>query len=153
MHEPLQTTTEIHVTGTDRFRQVALFGSMIACVLSLLLILMEPRSCEEVKLELGVYLCCGVQVLTFFLILASYLCQGCILKLGRAMVVCYFALVGLMVGVQVIFFHGEACNRVAPTLYYWLFVNIILFYILVAYGLSLWGAYICWEVDEEEKLI
>jgi hypothetical protein len=23
----------------------------------------------------------------------------------------------------------------------------------VAYGLSLWGAYICWEVDEEEKVI
>lgn len=38
-------------------------------------------------------------------------------------------------------------------LYYWLFTNIVLFYILVAYGLSLWGAYICWEVDEEERII
>ncbi len=24
---------------------------------------------------------------------------------------------------------------------------------MVAYGLSLWGAYICWEVDEEEAMI
>ena len=38
-------------------------------------------------------------------------------------------------------------------MYYWIFINIVLFYVLVAYGLSLWGAYICWEVDEEEKLI
>ena len=38
-------------------------------------------------------------------------------------------------------------------LYYWLFSNIALFYVLVAYGLSLWGAYICWEVDEEEALL
>ena len=41
---------------------------------------------------------------------------------------------------------------VAPLLYYWLFTNIGLFYMLVAYGLSLWGAYICWEVDEEEAM-
>ena len=40
----------------------------------------------------------------------------------------------------------------APLLYYWLFLNISLFYVLVAYGLSLWGGYICWEVDEEEKM-
>ena len=40
----------------------------------------------------------------------------------------------------------------APLLYYWLFLNISLFYVLIAYGLSLWGGYICWEVDEEEKM-
>lgn len=40
----------------------------------------------------------------------------------------------------------------APVLYYWLFTNICLFYMLIAYGLSLWGAYICWEVDEEENM-
>lgn len=38
-------------------------------------------------------------------------------------------------------------------MYYWLFTNILLFYVMVAYGLSLWAAYICWEVDEEEALI
>ena len=41
----------------------------------------------------------------------------------------------------------------APVLYYWLFLNIIAFYILIAFGLSMWGAYICWEVDEEEAMI
>eukprot|EP00354_Favella_ehrenbergii_P003724 CAMPEP_0170452740 /NCGR_PEP_ID=MMETSP0123-20130129/1532_1 /TAXON_ID=182087 /ORGANISM="Favella ehrenbergii, Strain Fehren 1" /LENGTH=109 /DNA_ID=CAMNT_0010714835 /DNA_START=255 /DNA_END=584 /DNA_ORIENTATION=- len=69
------------------------------------------------------------------------------------MVIFYFMLVGSMVYCQVIFFHGQECNRVAPILYYWIFTNILLFYVVVAYGLSLWGAYICWEVDEEEKLI
>ena len=41
----------------------------------------------------------------------------------------------------------------APILYYWISLNIFSFYVLIAYGLSLWGAYICWEVDEEEKLV
>ena len=49
-----------------------------------------------------------------------------------------------MVAVQVIFFNGQTCNLTAPLLYYWLFLNISLFYVLIAYGLSLWGAYICW---------
>ena len=52
-----------------------------------------------------------------------------------------------------IFFKGNDCNRVAPVLYYWLFLNIAAFYVMIAFGLSLWGAYICWEVDEEEKLL
>ena len=33
----------------------------------------------------------------------------------------------------------------------WLVVNVIMFYIFIAYGLSLWGAYICWEMEEEER--
>lgn len=29
-------------------------------------------------------------------------------------------------------------------------VNILEFYIVVAYGIALWGAYICWESEKEE---
>ena len=155
MDEPLQTSSprEIHVSGTDRFRRVALIGSLIVSVASVLLILLDPRKCEEVKLEYAVYLCSAVHLMTFGLLLASYLCSGCVMACGRMMVFFYFLLVGSMVFVQVIFFHGQGCNMVAPLLYYWIFTNIVLFYVLIAYGLSLWGAYICWEVDEEERII
>ena len=30
-------------------------------------------------------------------------------------------------------------------------LNIVMFYMLVAYGIALWGAYICWESEKEEK--
>ena len=36
--------------------------------------------------------------------------------------------------------------------YWWLVLNIGLFYVLIAYGLSLWGAYLCWAQEEEEHL-
>jgi len=153
MEESLHTTTEVHVGGTDRFRAVVLFGSLIAGLASLLLVLLDPRDCDVIKMRYAVYMLFGAHIFTFLLLLASYLCQACVRALGRVMIICYFLLVGTMVGVQVIFFHGAECNRVAPALYYWLFVNIACFYVLIAYGLSLWGAYICWEVDEEEKLI
>ena len=38
-------------------------------------------------------------------------------------------------------------------LYYWLATNIVLFYIFIAYGISLWGAYLCWAQEEEESLV
>ena len=87
------------------------------------------------------------------LLLASYMCTSIVACLGRAMGLFYFILVAAMVCVQFVFFQGQSCNQVAPLLYYWLFTNIALFYVMVAYGLSLWGAYICWEVDEEEAMI
>ena len=99
------------------------------------------------------WICFGEHLAIFALLLASYICPGFIKCLGRATSLFYFVLVGGMVVTQVIFFHGSECNRVAPLLYYWIFINILCFYVLIAYGLSLWGAYICWEVDEEEKLI
>lgn len=132
---------------------VALFGTLIAGLFSLLLQLLDPRTCTESPLETAVYICFGVHCSTFFVLLMSYICTKCFVTLGKLMGLFYFLLVAAMVCVQIIYFHGESCSRVAPLLYYWLFVNIMLFYILVAYGLSLWGAYICWEVDEEEKVI
>ena len=57
-----------------------------------------------------------------------------------------------MTWTQFIFFEGADCIRTAVAYYLWLIVNIGLFYLLVAYGLSLWGAYLCWAQDEEDAL-
>ena len=52
---------------------------------------------------------------------------------------------------QVIFFRSKDCHIQAPLLYFWLVVQIVIFYVMVAYGIALWGAYICWEAEKEEK--
>ena len=151
--EPLGTKAQVHVRQTDRFRQVTIFGTMIAGLTSLLIKALHTRSCPQVRLEIGVYICFAVHLLTFLLLLASFICPKCIQAMGRLVGVFYFFIVGAMIGVQYIFFSGQGCNQVAPILYYWLFTNIAAFYCLIAYGISLWAAYICWEVDEEELLI
>ena len=88
------------------------------------------------------------------LLLLHYIHCGCLLRsIGKLLGIYYFALVGTMIYAQVIFFRGADCKVIAPTLYYWLAINIGLFYIMIAYGISLWGAYICWAQEEEEKLI
>ena len=70
---------------------------------------------------------------------------GCIRALGRGIGLYYVYLVAAMILVQIFVLKADGCNRTSPLLYYWLIVNILLFYLFIAYGLSLWGAYICWE--------
>ena len=146
-------STEVHATGTDKFRRVAIIGTLVCSCISVLLLAVDSRSCDLVPLEYGIYICAGVHLLTFSMLLASYMCPSAVNKVGRCMVIFYFMIVGAMVTVQFFFFKGKGCGQVAPIMYYWILTNILCFYVLVAYGLSLWGAYICWEVDEEEKLI
>ena len=70
---------------------------------------------------------------------------SCIKALGRGIGLYYVYLVAAMICVQIFVLKADNCNRTSPLLYYWLIVNILLFYLFIAYGLSLWGAYICWE--------
>ena len=79
---------------------------MIAGILTLIILVLDPRSCEQVRLENAMYVCFGVHIFTFFLLLASYICSDLVMKCGRAMGVFYLFQVVGMIGVQVIFFNG-----------------------------------------------
>ena len=37
-------------------------------------------------------------------------------------------------------------------LYWWIVVNVIMFYLIVAFGLATWGSYICRVADAKEEL-
>ena len=49
-------TTEIHITGTEKFRRVALFGSLIFGSISALIVMSGTRNCETVDLEIPLYI-------------------------------------------------------------------------------------------------
>ena len=51
-----------------------------------------------------------------------------------------------------ILFQGENCSTDAPVLFFWLVVQIAIFYFIVAYGLAVWGSYICWQAESQDKL-
>ena len=44
------------------------------------------------------------------------------------------------------------CMDEKPLLYWWLVANVIIFYIIVAFGLCTWGSYICKVADAKEEL-
>ena len=147
-------TDRLHIDGIDDFRRFLFLTSLVFATSSAFILMNNPRECEEANLEKALWITFGVQVSIFTLLLMHYIHLGCLIrKLGRSIGAYYFLLVGMMVWTQLIFFRGNECNIISPVLYYWLFVNILLFYVFVAYGLSLWGAYICWAQEEEEVLV
>ena len=87
------------MNGTDNFRCVTLFGSLIAQVCTIVILLLDPRSCDKVKLEIGMYICFGVQALIFLLTLTSYICPGLATCIRYAMPVFYVSIIIGMVGV------------------------------------------------------
>jgi hypothetical protein len=47
---------------------------------------------------------------------------------------------------------GGPCYNQTPLLYYYLLVQVILFYLIVAFGLATWGAYLCAVADVKEEV-
>ena len=46
----------------------------------------------------------------------------------------------------------NSCRTDIPLLYWWLVVNLALFYFIVSFGLATWGAYLCKVADAQEEL-
>ena len=139
-------TTDIHVSGTEKFRRVALFGSLILGLFSVLILLSDHRNCDTSDLRIPLYIVFSIHLTIFLLLLMHYIhLGGCIRAIGKAIGLYYVYLVGAMIAVQVHYLKADGCARQSPLFYYFLMINILLFYVFVAYGLSLWGAYICWE--------
>ncbi len=149
-----KTNSSVEVQGLDSFRRVTALGTLICSCISALIIIIKPRECDtNDELINGVIICMSVQLTIFCLLLMHYIHCGCLLrKIGGFMGIFYFILTGLMTWCQFIFMKGEGCMRTSVVLYWWLAINIGLFYVLIAYGLSLWGAYLCWAQQEEEEL-
>ena len=147
-------TASVEVAGIDTFRKVTLFTSLIASCISVIIIAVNPKECpSNPNLKRATIVTLSVQLGIFSLLLLHYIGCGCLLrKLGIWLGIFYFIITGLMTWTQFIFFEGADCIRTAVAYYLWLIVNIGLFYLLVAYGLSLWGAYLCWAQDEEDAL-
>ena len=53
-------TTEIHITGTEKFRRVALFGSLIFGSISALIVMSGTRNCETIDLKIPLYIAFSV---------------------------------------------------------------------------------------------
>ena len=147
-------TATVEIKGTDAFRRVTLITTLVGATVSVIILACHPAECESnPDLRNSVIIIMSVQLGIFFLLLLHYIHCGCLLrKLGIYLGIFYFVLTGLMTWAQYIFFQGAGCGRTAVAYYWWSTINIGLFYVLIAYGLSLWGAYLCWAQEEEEAL-
>lgn len=48
---------------------------------------------------------------------------------------------------------GNSCMKAKPAMWWWLMINVCLFYVMVVFGLATWGAYLCGVSDAKEEII
>ena len=65
----------------------------------------------------------------------------------------YFFICGCMFFVQLEIWSGSPeypnnSRTDVPALYWWLVINLTLFYFIVSFGLATWGAYLCKVADK-----
>eukprot|EP00349_Pseudokeronopsis_sp_Brazil_P000057 CAMPEP_0202956522 /NCGR_PEP_ID=MMETSP1396-20130829/1023_1 /ASSEMBLY_ACC=CAM_ASM_000872 /TAXON_ID= /ORGANISM="Pseudokeronopsis sp., Strain Brazil" /LENGTH=121 /DNA_ID=CAMNT_0049673581 /DNA_START=74 /DNA_END=439 /DNA_ORIENTATION=+ len=112
----------------------------------------DSSICYDARLDIALWLCFSIQASTFLLLLFHYIGLGaCLMKMGKVLGFYYFYMVGAMFAVQVIFFKGTNCSIQSPLSFFWIAGQIFIFYVFVAYGIALWGAFICFQAEKEEK--
>ena len=62
-------------------------------------------------------------------------------------VVMYFSQVELWGGLD-----PQSCREEKPLLYWWVTANVIIFYLIVAFGMCIFASYICKVADAAEEL-
>lgn len=55
--------------------------------------------------------------------------------------------------VQMMLFQSDKCYVEVPLIYFWLVAQIMLFYFIVAYGLAMWGSYLCWYAEHKDEIL
>ena len=100
----------IEVEDFDSLRLKLLISSLVFSFASVLVIQSEDKGCDGSKLEIGLWLCFGVQITTFILTLFHYIgLSHCLAKMGRLLGIYFFMVVGAMFGAQVVFFQSKDC--------------------------------------------
>ena len=79
----------------------------------------------------------------------------CLKKVPKLLFGFYFFICGVMFFTQLMIWGGSDnnCRTDAAVLYWWLVTNVIVFYVIVSFGLATWGSYICKVADAQEEFI
>ena len=145
---------EVTIDGMDTFRKLLVLGSILCFGLSIGMLLVDPKACEYVDLWPALYAIMAVHGSIFVLTLSYDLgCGWCIRKIRWWLSIYYAILSGTMFYAQMVFFEGKGCGMQAFGLYYWIMFNIVVFYVAISYMFMLWGNYICFAMEREEKII
>jgi hypothetical protein len=104
-------------------------------------------------MKFAMFLMFIVYATIFLLMLLQFVGMvSCLKAIPKALMGFYFLLVFVMFFVQMILFQGENCYQESPILFIWLVAQIALFYFTVAYGLAVWGSYICWQAENHDQI-
>jgi hypothetical protein len=137
--------------ANKKFRQFALLFSFIFALASIMLVASGTPDCTSANLRFATLLIFLMYSIMCGLLIIQFIgCASWLKTIPKALLVFYFMIVATMFFTQMILFQGEECRVETPLYFYWLASQVVLFYLVVAWGLAAWGAYICWDAHRKE---
>jgi len=114
------------------------------------------KDCETANLKATMGLLFGLWSIIFVLLLLQAVGHTkCLRTVPKLLFGFYFFVCGVMFFTQLELFGGAdpaACRKNSPALWWWLMVNVGVFYFIVSFGLATWGSYICKVADAQEEI-
>ena len=139
-----------------------MLGSLLLGLASITIMIAVPEDCTVANLKAAI----GVIFVTYSSIFVLLLLQvvglvKCLKKIPKVMFGFYVGISIAMFLVQMMLFTApipinntapEPCHTQTPLLYYWLLTQVIIFYLIVSFGLATWGSYLCASADLKEEV-
>jgi len=140
------------VNANRNFRRAVLLFSLLFALGTLVILAVNPANCPGADLTFACWLVFIIHCTLFLLMMMQFIGLAfCLKKMYKCLAVFYFLIVATMFFVQMILWQGENCMGEATLMWSWLVIQIVLFYFIVAYGLAVWGSYICYTADQHEE--
>ena len=143
------------IKATKRFRQISILLSLLFAITSVVMLIVVDKDCDKSNLKATTGLVFFLWSTVFVLLLLQMVqLTECLKKIPKLLFGFYFFICGCMFFVQMELWGGvdNQCRTEVPSLYWWLVTNIILFYLIVSFGLATWGAYLCKVADVQEEV-
>ena len=143
------------IKATKCFRQVSILLSLVFALLSIVFLCIAGDDCTNANLKATTGLVFFLWSTVFVLLLLQAVkLTTCLKSIPKLLFGFYFFICGCMFFVQMELWGGvdNQCRTEIPLLYWWLVINIIVFYTIVSFGLATWGAYLCKVADVQEEL-
>jgi len=140
------------VSANQSFRRSVLLFALVFGMASMIILALDPPKCDAANLTFATWLITIIHTTIFLLMLMQFIGLAfCLKKLQFLLFIFYFVLVATMFFVQLILWQSESCFKQSTVLFVWLAIQVVIFYIIVAYGLAVWGSYVCYSAKKRER--
>lgn len=143
------------IKATKLFRQISILLALVFAITSIVMLIVVDKDCDHSNLKATTGMVFFLWSTVFVLLLLQLVkLTECLKKIPKLLFAFYFFICGCMFFVQLELWGGvdNQCRTEVPSLYWWLVTNIILFYLIVSFGLATWGAYLCKVADVQEEV-
>lgn len=133
--------------------------SMLMGIVSIICLVLPSKGTCVVDIQAAMGMVFALWCLVFFMLFLQVIGMVKCLKKYKNFLFGFYIYVVVTVYVSQMMLWGSGgsdqnnCRTQRPAMWYWLIINVSLFYLMVVFGMATWGSYLCRSADAKEEII